>query len=158
MQVLERVRETAVAAYDNQDHPFDLIVQDQREKHGGDPTFYTISFIGQNAHTSEPEYDGVSIRLFSPESLLEEKDVVSRRDDGFTGDEKVTFDLMIFLFEDTDSLLLETHYNPQKFRSDTVDSFLEQLEYVLSQMVENPELRLSQLSLLEEDWDELFEE
>lgn len=158
MQVLERVRETAVAAYDNQDYPFDLIVQDQREKHGGDPTFYTISFIGQNAHTSEPEYDGVSIRLFSPESLLEEKDVVSRRDDGFTGDEKVTFDLMIFLFEDTDSLLLETHYNPQKFRSDTVDSFLEQLEYVLSQMVENPELRLSQLSLLEEDWDELFEE
>ena len=100
----------------------------------------------------------MSIRLFSPESLLEEKDVVSRRDDGFTGDEKVTFDLMIFLFEDTDSLLLETHYNPQKFRSDTVDSFLEQLEYVLSQMVENPELRLSQLSLLEEDWDELFEE
>lgn len=79
-------------------------------------------------------------------------------DDGMGGDEKVTFDLMIFLFEETDSLLLETRYNPQKFQSDTVDSFLEQLEYVLSQMVENPQQRLSQLKLPEEDWDELFAE
>ncbi|SMO63577.1 aminotransferase class III-fold pyridoxal phosphate-dependent enzyme [Melghirimyces algeriensis] len=159
LQILKRVQKTAIGAYENQDYPFDLIVQDQRTRHGGDPTFYTISFIGQNAHTEKLEYDGVTLRLCPPESLLQEEKMESIANDRFNDDEKVTFDLMLYLFEDPNSLLLEARYNPSKFRPETVDSFLEQMEHVLTQMAEHPELRLSQVELSkeEEDLDELFD-
>ncbi|WP_193657821.1 aminotransferase class III-fold pyridoxal phosphate-dependent enzyme [Bacillus cereus] len=158
LQVLERVQETAIGAYDNQDYPFDLIMQDQREQHGRDLNLYSINFIGQNAHDSELEYYGVNLRLCPLESLvqkLDEENVVVHE---FNGDERVQLDLLMYLFEDEDNLLLETRYNSQKFRPETVDSFLEQIEYVLTQMTGNPQLRLSQVELLQEDkWEELFD-
>ena len=56
MQVLERVRETAVAAYDNQDYPFDLIVQDQRGE-----TWWRSHLLHDQLHRSECSYERAGI-------------------------------------------------------------------------------------------------
>ncbi|WP_394805365.1 condensation domain-containing protein [Bacillus mycoides] len=155
LQVLERVQETTIGAYNNQDYPFDLIVQ-ERIRNGNDSKLYSISFIGQNAHHNKLEYNGINIRSVSLEELGQEQDEVNVTANEFSGDERVQFDLLIFLFEDEDNLLLETRYNSQKFRTETVDSFLQQIEYVLTQLVENPQIRLSQVKLLEDNLEYLL--
>ncbi|MHC2831689.1 amino acid adenylation domain-containing protein [Bacillus sp. F9_6S_D1_P_5] len=155
LQVLERVQETTIGAYNNQDYPFDLIVQ-ERIRNGNESKLYSISFIGQNAHHNKLEYNGINIRSVSLEELGQEQDEVNVTANEFSGDERVQFDLLIFLFEDEDNLLLETRYNSQKFRTETVDSFLQQIEYVLTQLVENPQIRLSQVKLMEDNLEYLL--
>ncbi|MCR8643271.1 aminotransferase class III-fold pyridoxal phosphate-dependent enzyme [Paenibacillus sp. N1-5-1-14] len=159
LQILERVRETALGAYENQEYPFDLVVQGLRAIHGRDAQLYSIVLIGQNAPEGDLGMEGLTFEQRSLESLLQGDARAQFVDDASSDDDRIRFDFQMSLFEHDDQLTIETEYNPQKFRPKTVDHFIEQLEQVMTFMVNNTNLRLSQIKLQEQvEWDELFAE
>jgi non-ribosomal peptide synthetase component F len=164
LQVLERVKQTALGAYANQDYPFDLLLQDLRQRRGSARSLYTVVFVGQNAHTDEMEFaSGVQIRSISMKELLGElgahfSDYVQNK---VAEDPTVQLDLHVDVFDKGEQLVLHARYNPLRFHASTVDQFLAQYEAVLKQVVTDPQARLSQLELedgngLDDLLDDLF--
>jgi amino acid adenylation domain-containing protein len=164
LQVLERVRASALGAYANQEYPFDLIVQDLRQRRGTDealhaPTTvrpYEVVLVVQNASTISATFDDVQVRLSRSDFLLEGRDPVAEKLGENLHEEQ---DLHIEVFDIEGTLRTVTRYNPRRFRAATVDRFLDQFVFILGQAVAEPQLRLSQLeSYTPSDLDDLFED
>ncbi|ARU62831.1 hypothetical protein CBW65_19015 [Tumebacillus avium] len=162
LQAIERVKESAVGAYAHQDYPFDLVLQDLRSKGMASGALYHVVFVGQNAHVDEMVLEeGVTLtnrslpELFGPWGL-DVRDYVHNR---FAGDPSVQLDLHVDVFEGEEDVLVMTRFNPLRFAGETVEGFLGQYVKVLEQLVEDPQVRLSQLQVVEEEefeLDELF--
>ncbi|WP_198299665.1 non-ribosomal peptide synthetase [Tumebacillus avium] len=159
-EVLERVKDTAFAAYANQDYPFDLVLQDVRARRGGElaEALYNIVFVGQNAHLEATELEpGVTLRYCSFDELLgslgiDPGSAAAQRNiefDDFADDPTVEFDLHIEAYGSGDELTLVTSYNTKRFTAETVDMLLSEYEYVLQQFASDSSLRLSQIQLPE---------
>ncbi|MFD2170060.1 amino acid adenylation domain-containing protein [Tumebacillus lipolyticus] len=156
-QALERVTKSALGAYANQDYPFDYVLNELRALRGSNVTPYSVVFVGQNAHSGFWELDeGVHVRVYPLEKLLaDQQDLFAGLGDDLT----VQFDLHMEMIERDGVLTFSTQYHPLRFRPETVEQFLQQLQHVLSQMVADPHLRLSQIQLFESeelDLDDLF--
>lgn len=156
-EALERVSISALEAYENQDYPFDLIMQDQHILHGKDVSLYSVVLIGQNAHTGNLHSEEIKFRFCPLEQFFDEELRMDTMNHEVTNNEKTQFNLLMNLFEDAENLVLETSYNKQKFRPETVREFLTQIEHVLEQLVLFPHKRLSQVQLPKDlTLDELF--
>jgi len=156
LDVLRRVQRTTLEAYANQDYPFDLVVQDLRRIWRTEKSLYSVVFVLQNAIKDMPDSDGITLRPSLSERLL----VASNRVTDSLGDDlTIRYDLHIEIFEVDDHLMIVVQHSPVRFRSGTADHFLVQMISILDQFSSDPDLRLSQLSLLELDpLDELFED
>ncbi|ARU60371.1 hypothetical protein CBW65_04300 [Tumebacillus avium] len=158
-QALERVTKSALGAYANQDYPFDYVLNELRTLRGGNVMPYSVVFVGQNAHSGVWELDaGIQVRVYPLEKLLaDQQDLFA----GMADDPTVQFDLHIEMIERNGVLTFSTQYHPLRFRAETVQQFLQQVQHVLSQMAADPDLRLSQVQLFESeeiDLDDLFGE
>ncbi|WP_187442198.1 condensation domain-containing protein [Sutcliffiella horikoshii] len=155
LQVLKRVQETTFEAYNNQDYPFDLIIQ-EKTRQGQNSKLYSICFIGQNSFRDEMEYDGVEVNSVplnqfinnQNENLFCELNV----------DEWQEFDLLLYLIEENGKMVLEARYNSAKFLPETIDGFFAQLEHILGNLVNDPKMRLSEIELFEDKLEALFSE
>ncbi|HEY3368667.1 MAG TPA: amino acid adenylation domain-containing protein [Symbiobacteriaceae bacterium] len=155
LQALDVVRQAALDAHANQDYPFDLIQHEYRQRTGATSPLYTVVFVVQNAYSGEAVLDGLDVRDIPIHSFLQAR---SEQDRGMV-DPTMEFDLHIEAIEQSDVVELVVQYHPKRYSRATVDRFLQEVESVLTQMIEQPGQRLSQLRSDDDNaLDELFGE
>ncbi len=130
-QLLGRVRETALGAYDHQDLPFERLVEElQPERNLSHSALFQVMFTMRNSSAPAPRLAGLKV-------------------DPVLGDWAVArFDLSLFLRDEPDGLRVRAEYNTDLFEAGTITRLLGHLRTLLESIVADPERRLSQLSLL----------
>jgi amino acid adenylation domain-containing protein len=133
LELLRRVRETAFAAYDHQDLPFEKLVEElQPERDLSHTPLFQVTFVLQNASTEELTLPGLDV------SLLDFK----------TGAGK--FDLILSMTDAARGLSGTLEYNTNLFDPATIQRMLGHFQKLLESVVVNAERPVSELSLLNE--------
>ncbi|MDR4495603.1 MAG: amino acid adenylation domain-containing protein [Nitrospirales bacterium] len=132
-EVLARVREVALGAYDHQDLPFERLVEELHPTR--DPShnpLFQILFAVQNAPVQECTFPGLTIQPFGPRT------------------QTTRFDLECHIETGTKGLKVTFIYNTDLFATDTIKRLGQYFERVVTMMAAAPTQRLSQVSLLSE--------
>src|SRR5215211_2764812 len=132
-EVLSRVREVCLGAYDHQDLPFEKLVEELRPERDLSRTpLFQVAFVLQNTPRE-------ALKL--PNLALERQNV-----EGGT----VKFDLSFFLFDEDEGLKGRLVYNADLFDDETIERMLGHFQTLLRSIVEDPDQHLSELPLLSE--------
>jgi amino acid adenylation domain-containing protein len=132
-QLLGRVRQGTLGAYEHQEVPFEKLVAElQPERTLSHSPLFQVMFILQNVERGGRELPGLAME----------------RLDGGSGSTK--FDLSLALRADEGGLRGSLEYATDLFDAGTIRRMLGHLERVLAQVAENADVRLSGLSLLTE--------
>jgi amino acid adenylation domain-containing protein/non-ribosomal peptide synthase protein (TIGR01720 family) len=133
MELLERVRRAAMAAYDHQDLPFEKLVEElQPEREISHPPIFQVLFVLQESLAEHIRFEGMEVTPLDFE----------------LGTAK--FDLSMFLVDLPDGLTASIEYNTDLFEATTIERMLDHFETLLAGIAANPEARLSEFSLLRE--------
>ncbi|HVG17938.1 MAG TPA: condensation domain-containing protein, partial [Blastocatellia bacterium] len=129
-ELLQRVRETTLNAFDHQELPFDRLVATlQPDRDLSRSALRQVVFAKQNLLNSSVDLPGLTI-----EPLIEESNLGVAR-----------LDIALFMWEGQDTLMGALEYNTDLFKASTIDRFIERLQLVLEDMVANPESAILEL-------------
>ena len=132
-EVLRRVRETALGAYDHQDVPFERLVEElQPERSLGYSPLFQVMLIQGNGDPSGLDLPGVTLRRVAG------------------GTETSKFDLTVAVTAHAEGLSGTMEYSTALFERATVLRMLGHLRRVLEQAAADPDARISRLELLGE--------
>ncbi|HKR15160.1 MAG TPA: amino acid adenylation domain-containing protein [Pyrinomonadaceae bacterium] len=130
LDLLLRVRETAIGAYAHQDLPFEKLVQEiQPERNLTQSPLFHVLFALQNTPSSTVELSGVT---FTPWE---------------TDRETAKFDLFLAM-SDSQGLAMALEYNTDLFDEETIRQILANLKTLLESIAARPQTRLSELAIL----------
>ena len=133
-ELLVRVREVALAAYANQDVPFEMLVEELSfERDLSRPPLFQVMLTLQHVRDAELRLPGLECTLLR------------------TASETSKFDLLMSLEESEEGLFGVLEYSTDLFEAGTVQQITRHFETLLEAATENPELRLSELPLLKAD-------
>ena len=139
-ELLGRVREVALGAYEHQDVPFEKLVEElQPERDLSRQPFFQVMVNFQNAPAETPVSRGLKI---TPKNV----------------GNQTRFDLELHLWVDSEGLLGNLIYNTDLFEQSTIARMLRHFETLLEGIAANPEARLSELPLLTKEEQEQFRE
>lgn len=128
-ELQHRAREVAHGAYAHQDLPFDSVIEALNpERHTSYPPLVQVWFNHQNTPRSEIALPGLSFRTRP------------------VAEETVKFDIMLEALTETDGrLLVSLSYNTDLYRPSTAELLGAQWQAVLTAVVRNPDIPLSDL-------------
>jgi amino acid adenylation domain-containing protein/thioester reductase-like protein len=130
-EVLARVRETTLEAYSHQDIPFEKLVEDLNPRRSmSHSPFFQLAFVLHNAPMPDVEL---------PELTIAPMTVHSRTS---------KYDLLLAMEENEQHLKGTIEYNTDMYDEDFVGQLMSHFQTLLHEIVERPELKISQLSLL----------
>ncbi|WP_224360630.1 non-ribosomal peptide synthetase [Hyalangium versicolor] len=133
LELLERVRQSALGAYANQDVPFERVVEELQPTRSltRNPLFQVV-FALQQAAAMAPQFPfpGLDTRLLE------------------IGEATVRFDFEIHLWPDGDALQGVCTFAADLFLPESIEQLLAHYQALLTHLVAHPEQRLSQASLL----------
>jgi hypothetical protein len=134
-EVLSRVREVALGAYDHQDLPFEKLVEELKPERDLSRTpLFQVFFNMVNVPSSRIELPGLTIETIQRSSELGEPDS--------------KFDITLYAREREEGIGLRAVYNADLFERDTISVILGHFRTLLEAIAADPERRLSSLSLL----------
>jgi non-ribosomal peptide synthetase component F len=126
-QVLQQVRETVLGAFNNQDLPFELLMQEvERERELNRASLFEVLFILQNAPMQPLELTGLT---------------VSSVEDGNSTEPVVTlttFDLVLMMWEGPDGLTGSLRYKAELFHEATINRLLNDFQDILTTIAAQP--------------------
>ena len=129
--LLKRVKEVALGAYDHQDVPFEKLVEDLNpDRDPGRNPLFQVSFVLQNATRSKLELAGLTLEPLEIHS-------------GTT-----KFDLSLSILEGVDGLKATWEYDSDLFDTARISRMVDHFQVLLEGIVTNPSTRLSELPLL----------
>ncbi len=132
-EVLKQVRETTLAAYENQDIGLEQIVKTlQLERSLSHSPLFQVMFVLQNTPNSELELPGVKVKQLKVTT------------------ETAKFDLTLSMTESSTKLVGSWNYNTNLFNDETIERISGHFQTLLSAIVENPQQKINQLPLLTE--------
>ncbi|MFL0809498.1 MAG: amino acid adenylation domain-containing protein [Agarilytica sp.] len=130
-ELLARVKETTLAAYDNQDVPFEKVLDELNLSRSVDRApLFQVMFLLQNLPQLKDELPG-----FISEALEIEHKVAK-------------FDFTLEFFQGENTLKGRFEYNTDLFSEKTIESFANFYTHLLEQVVANPDLAIDQYALL----------
>jgi amino acid adenylation domain-containing protein/non-ribosomal peptide synthase protein (TIGR01720 family) len=130
-EVLARVRETTLGAWDNQDIPFDRLVAVLKpERRPGRRQFFDLMFALQNAPLPEGDL---------PDLTVEAVSVVT---------DSAKFDMTVICQEMPDALDLQIEYNTELYEAATVRRLAASFEQVLRAACANPDARIATMPVV----------
>jgi hypothetical protein len=131
IELLQRVREVALAAYAHQDLPFERLVEElQPEREASTNPLFQVMVVLQNAPAETLDVSGLKLTMLANEWVT------------------AKFDLTLFLEETGDGLSVALEYSTELFDADTIARMLGHYQTLLESIVANPERRLYDLELL----------
>lgn len=146
-ELLKRVRETCLEAYDHQDLPFERLVEEIAPKR--DPNL-------------QPLFQ-VLLVLNTPDSGDEQnvnRSKVTAATTGSVGASAVGgmiyYDLTLFLSENETGLSGALHFNTELFDSETAEGMVEHFQALLNAIIDQPDNELSSISILPEQEKQLL--
>ncbi|MBO3462192.1 non-ribosomal peptide synthetase [Aetokthonos hydrillicola Thurmond2011] len=132
-KLLEQVQETTLRACDNQDIPFEKLVEELQPVPSLSYTpLFQVMFVMENAPMGKLELPGLSI---TPLEL-----------DNVTG----KFDLTLSIAQTESGLVCGWKYNSDLFEASTIERMAANFEMLLSSIVANPQQQIAQLPILSE--------
>jgi amino acid adenylation domain-containing protein len=130
-ELLGRVREVALAAYAHQELPFERLVEAlQPQRQLSHPPLFQVFFNMLNLQDNRITLPGLAVEALS------------------APDVEAKFDVTLYVRERSESLQFELVYNADLFEPRRMGAMLEQLHHLLTQIVDHPEARLAQFSLV----------
>ncbi|MGF1488147.1 MAG: amino acid adenylation domain-containing protein [Prochloraceae cyanobacterium] len=130
-KLLAQVRQTTLKAYENQDVPFEQVVEAlQPERSLSHAPLFQVMFVFQNAPMGEMELAGVNLKELKLERTI------------------AKFDLTLSIRKTEEGLVGSWEYNTDLFDRATIERMVAHFENLLNAIVENPQLSVSQLPLL----------
>lgn len=137
-ELLARVREVALGAYEHQDVPFEKLVEElQPERDMSRHPFFQVMVNFQNALAETPASHGLQITPIDIGNLTR-------------------FDLELHLWAEPDGLIGNFIYSTDVFEQPTIARMLRHVETLLDGIAANPQARLSELPLLTKEEQEQF--
>jgi amino acid adenylation domain-containing protein len=132
-EVLRRVRETTLGAYDHQDVPFERLVEELQPERslGHSPLFQVMLIQGDSAPTAL-DLPGVTLRRFEG------------------GTETSKFDLTVAVTAHAGGIVGAMEYSTDLFEPGTIRRMVGHLRRVLEQVAADPHVPLSRLELMDE--------
>ncbi|MCY7861808.1 lichenysin non-ribosomal peptide synthetase LicA [Bacillus haynesii] len=130
---LEEVKETTLGAFEHQDYPFEELIEKlniQRDM-SRNPLFDAV-FSMQNADLKDLSMDGVTLKPYD------------------FAHQTAKFDLTLTAAEEDGLLVFEMEYNTALFKRESIERWSRYWVNLLEAVAENPDARLSELSLLNE--------
>ncbi|MCP6762148.1 MAG: amino acid adenylation domain-containing protein [Fischerella sp. CENA71] len=130
-ELLERVREMTLGAYEHQDLPFEKLVEElQPERSLSHTPLFQVMFALQNAPIEKLELPNLTITPFKMESVT------------------AKFDLTLLMEETEAGLTGELVYNKDLFDAATIRQMARHFQLLSEGIVTNPQERVGQLPLL----------
>ncbi len=130
-ELLERVREMTLAAYEHQDLPFEKLVEElQPERSLSYTPLFQVMFVLQNAPVGKLELSDLTMTPFKMEHV------------------NAKFDLTLQMEETAAGLTGELIYNRDLFDPATIERMARHFQILLSGIVANTQQRVAQLPLL----------
>jgi amino acid adenylation domain-containing protein/FkbH-like protein len=132
-QVIARAKNACLQAYAHQDIPFEKLVEELNpERSLSYSPIFQVMFALQNAPMEAPRLQGLAVErsMVYPDTSM--------------------FDMSWFAIEVPEGLMLRAEYATDLFDRETVNRALGHFRQLLESAVANPELRISQLSILDE--------
>ncbi|MGM9978309.1 MAG: amino acid adenylation domain-containing protein, partial [Clostridium sp.] len=129
IEFLEEVKNTSMEAYDNQEYPFEVLVEkvDKNRDLSRNPLF-DVMFTLQKEAEEQVTFDGVSM------NMVPSKYTISK------------FDISINIVECKEKYLVTFEYCSDLFKEETINNMVNQYEFILEQILENPEIKISDIS------------
>ena len=135
VELLGRVQQTALEAYEHQDLPFEQLVDElQHERDQSRNPVFQVVFAMQNTPHAELQLPGLEVTPYGGEART------------------TRFDIELHLRETADGVVGGYCYNRDLFEPKTIERLAERFVTLLSGIVERPEARLSELPILP-DWE-----
>ena len=133
-ELLKRVRKVTLDAYDHQDLPFERVVEELRpERDLSYSPLFQIMFVLQNLPLKSEQFSQLSLHQVPVDTGIS------------------MFDLTLFLWEEDGGLSGKFEYNTDLFDKETIKRLETHYQTLLSSIVSNPNLCLSDLPLLPEE-------
>jgi amino acid adenylation domain-containing protein len=133
LEVLQRVSESALQAYEHQDIPFMQLVQElQPQRSLSHGPLFQIFFNMLNFDTSPMKLPGLTITIIDDEVRHSK------------------FDIALYVREAGQELRFQLVYDRELFACDWIREILEQLKLLLHQLIKNPEKQIADFSLVTE--------
>ena len=131
LELLRRVRETALGAYMNQDLPFEKLVSELRpERHLNHSPLFQVMFVLQNTPSKPPELRDLTVQRLGIDRGT------------------ALYELTLELRESPDGLSGFIEYDTDLFDADTIDRMAGHFQTLLEGIAANPKQRLSDLPIL----------
>jgi amino acid adenylation domain-containing protein len=132
-ELLQRVREVTLAAYTNQDIPFEQLVEELKvERHLNRNPLFDVMFTMETNEGEELELPGLTLNYLEAET------------------ETSIFDLLVSIGETKTGLTGAIRYSTELFKQSTIEGMVAHFQVLLEAITANPRERLSQLPLLTE--------
>ena len=129
--LLEKVRQTALDAYNHQDIPFEQVVNLlQPERDTSHSPIFQVSFALQNNDTALPQLDGLSLTPLEADS------------------QTAKYDLTLIMTETNNGLHCTWEYSTDLFWPETIARLHQHFETLLHAIVQQPDLAVTKLPLL----------
>ena len=130
-ELLGRVRESTLGAFEHQDVPYEKLVQElQQSRGGGRSGLVQVMFTLQDAELRSLELPGLRSEPFG------------------TSRGAAKFELALFMHEQPTGLRAAIEYRSDLYDAGTVDRMLGHLVRILEQVVARPEVRVAEIDLL----------
>jgi len=130
-ELLARVRETALQAYENQDLPFEKLVEELNpERNRSQTPLFQVAFAVQNVPRSNLAIPGLTV---SPLEI-----------DSFTA----KFDLFAAFIERERETVMRIEYRTELFEARTIERMFDHFQRLLQSVVADPHQRISDLPML----------
>ncbi|MGK7931603.1 MAG: amino acid adenylation domain-containing protein, partial [Microcystaceae cyanobacterium] len=132
-ELLKQVRSSSLEAYNNQDIPFEKLVEEiNPERNMSHSPLFQVMFVLQNAPMGELSLPELSLSPVEMEYNI------------------AKFDLTLSMEETEAGLRGDWEYNTDLFERETIERMIRHYEVLLEGIVENPEEKVSKLPLLTE--------
>ncbi|MCC3380887.1 non-ribosomal peptide synthetase, partial [Paenibacillus farraposensis] len=130
-QYVLEVKESALKAYENQDFPFEELVEklDLRRDLSRNPIFDTL-FVLQNTEQGDQEIDGLQFKPYAHPH------------------QTAKFDLTLHVTENEEELACSLEYATALFQRETVERMTKHLVQLIDVILEKPETKLSSIEII----------
>jgi tyrocidine synthetase III len=130
-QYLGTIREKLLAAYDNQDFPFEDLVDEVlvNRKTDRNPLFETM-FILNNMEATELEVPGLKLKIFEYETNI------------------TRFDLIFAAVEKEDQLFFTVEYSSKLFKEYTAERIIRYFKNLIESILSDPRQKISDLEMM----------
>ncbi|WP_157243976.1 non-ribosomal peptide synthetase, partial [Paenibacillus elgii] len=127
------VKETALRAYDNQDYPFEELIDKLNVKRdlSRNPLFDTM-FVLQNAEPGDQKLEGLQFKLYPHEHQV------------------AKFDLVFTVVEETEGLVCSVEYARALYKEETIKRMALHFTQLMDEAIQTPHAKLSALGIITE--------
>ncbi len=130
-EFLASVKKTCTDAFDNQDYPFDRLVEDLDVKRDlSRSPLFDVMVVLQNNETTTVEFDGLNLSPYKTEITVSK------------------FDLTFYFYETGEGLFCSIEYNMDIYSVDRINRMGKHLKTLISSVLENPESRIKDLEII----------